>query len=207
MAFRRFKLEWCYETPWAYAPAMDWKETKIPGAWVFTPTIHGDSRGVFLESFTARSFREATGLHFDLAQLNISVSRRGVVRGLHACRIPPGQAKYVQCVAGEVLDVVVDIDPASTTFGQFDSVMLNDIERRAIFVGEGLAHGFCVRSESATLVYATSSPYNPAAEFAIHALDPELAIPWSPGHDLSLSERDMRAPSLHEAVMSGLISN
>ena len=194
-------------SPYAYTPAMDWERTKVPGAWVFTPTIHGDSRGVFLESFTAQSLSKATGLQFDLAQINVSVSSRGVVRGLHACRVPPGQAKYVQCVVGEVIDVVVDINPASTTFGQFDSVMLNDMERRAIFVGEGLAHGFCVRSESATLVYATSSPYNPEAEFAIHPLDPDLAIPWAPGLDLSLSEKDMRAPSLREAVLSGLIFN
>ena len=179
----------------------------IPGAWVFTPTIHADDRGLFLESYTARSLRAATGFQLELAQLNVSVSRKGVVRGLHASRIPPGQAKYVQCVAGEILDVVVDIDPASSTFGEHDSVVLNDVERRAVFVGERLAHGFCVWSDSATLIYATSSPYDPRVEFAIHPLDPELAIPWSSGHSLSLSERDGRAPSLGEAFSSGLISN
>lgn len=186
---------------------MKWEPTRISGAWVFTPNIHGDERGVFLESYTARSLKEATGYQLELAQLNISLSRKGVVRGLHACRVPPGQAKYLQCVAGEVLDVVLDIDPTSPTFGQHDSVVLNDTERRAIFVGEGLAHGFCVWSESATLVYATSSPFNPEAEFAINPLDPELAISWSPGDCLSLSEKDRRAPSLREAVSSGLITN
>ena len=175
---------------------------------MFTPTIHADDRGLFLESYTARSLREATGFQLELAQINISVSRKGVVRGLHACKVPPGQAKYVQCVAGEVLDVVVDIDPGSATFGQHDRVILNDTDRRAAFIGgEGLAHGFCVWSESATLVYATSSPFNPGAEFAINPLDPELAIPWSSGNDPSLSEKDRRAPSLREAVSSGLISN
>ena len=182
-----------------------WEPMGISGAWVFTPTTHIDDRGLFLESLTARSLREATGSELELAQLNISVSHRGVLRGLHACRVPPGQAKYVQCVVGEILDVVVDIDPESATFGQHDSVVLNDTTRRAIFVGEGLAHGFCVWSESATVVYATSSPFNPEAEFAIHPLDPELAISWSPLSDLALSEKDRSAPSLREAVSSGLI--
>ena len=186
---------------------MKWEPMGISGAWVFTPTIHADDRGLFLESYTARSLREATGFQFELAQINISVSRKGVVRGLHACKVPPGQAKYVQCVAGEVLDVVVDIDPGSATFGQHDRVILNDTDRRSAFIGEGLAHGFCVLSETATLVYATSSPFNPGAEFAINPLDPEIAIPWSSGNDLSLSEKDRRAPSLREAVSSGLISN
>lgn len=185
---------------------MEWEPLRIAGAWVFTPTIRVDERGPFLESYTARSLREATGRQLELAQLNVSVSHKGVVRGLHACRVPPGQAKYVQCVAGEVLDVVVDIDPTSSTFGQHAGIVLNESDRRAVFVSEGLAHGFCARSTSATVVYATSSAYDPGAEFSINPLDPELAIPWLRGHALVISEKDRQAPTLREAVASGLIS-
>ena len=184
---------------------MKWEPMGIPGACVFTPTIYGDSRGLFLESYTARSLREATGSSLDLAQLNISVSRKGVVRGLHACIVPPGQEKYVQCVAGEILDVVVDIDPATPTFGQHDSVILNETERRAVFVPAGLAHGFCAWSESATVVYATSSPYSPEEEFAINPLDSTLGISWGLEKQIVLSDRDRAAPTLEEALTSGLI--
>ena len=184
---------------------MKWEPTSIPGAWVFTPTIHEDDRGLFLESYTARSLREATGFQLELAQINISVSRQGVVRGLHACKVPPGQAKYVQCVAGEVLDVVVDIDPGSATFGEHDSVILNDSERRAVFISDGLAHGFCVWSGSATVVYATSSPYNPEEEFAINPLDSTVGISWGLERQLLLSDKDRTAPTLEEALTSGLI--
>lgn len=177
----------------------------IAGAWVFTPTVHKDARGLFLESYTLRSLREATGSSLEVAQLNISVSRKAVVRGLHACRIPPGQAKYVQCVAGEILDVVVDIDPASATFGQHDSVILSETERRAVFISEGLAHGFCVWSESATVVYATSSPHSPEEEFAINPLDSTLGISWGLEQQLVLSDKDKVAPTLEEALTRGMI--
>lgn len=167
---------------------------------VFTPTQHEDDRGIFLESYTARALHEATGFDLQVAQINISLSRKGVVRGLHACRVPPGQAKYVQCVAGEVLDVVVDIDPASSTFRQHVSVILNESNRRAVFIAEGLAHGFSARSDSATLVYATSSPYSPQDEFTINPLDPDLGISWGIDTGPILSERDAQAPPLYEAL-------
>ena len=184
---------------------MKWEPMRIPGAWVFTPTIHEDDRGLFLESYTARSLREATGFQLELAQINISVSRKGVVRGLHACKVPPGQAKYVQCVAGEVLDVVVDIDPRSASFGQHDRVILNDTDRRAVFISDGLAHGFCAWSDSATVVYATSSPYSPEEEFAINPFDSTLGISWGLEQQIALSEKDRTAPTLGEALSSGLI--
>lgn len=131
-----------------------------------------------------------------MAQINVSISRRGVVRGIHAARTPPGQAKYVQCLSGHILDVIVDIRPGSATFGQHAAIELDDIAREAVFISEGLGHGFCVLSESATVVYATSTPYDPDQEFGINPLDPNLALPWPTHLDLVLSPKDAAAPGL-----------
>lgn len=184
---------------------MNWSPAGISGAWLFTPSIHEDERGIFLESYTAQSLLEATGVDMNIAQLNISVSRKGAIRGLHACQYPHQQAKYIQCVSGSVLDVVVDIDPKSCNFGEHTTFILNDEDRNAVFVDTGLAHGVAVLSDWATLVYATSSPYNPDAEIAIHPLDPQLGISWLLDQDPVLSERDSAAPTLQAALASGLI--
>lgn len=135
---------------------MRFRNAGIEGAWVFTPTQHSDERGVFLEAYTAKALAEATGRELTLAQLNVSVSSRGVVRGVHAARTPPGQAKYVQCLAGRIVDVVVDIRPDSPTFGQHCVHVLDDQSREAMSISEGLGHAFCVLSESATVAYVTS---------------------------------------------------
>ena len=179
---------------------MRFRETEIDGAWVFTPTQHHDDRGAFLESYTARALREATGRDLALAQINVSVSRRGVLRGIHAAVTPPGQAKYVQCLAGSILDVVVDIRPDSPTFGRHVAVELDERAREAMFVSEGLGHAFCVLSESATVAYATSTPYDPEREFEINALDPELGLPWPTDYALLLSDKDRAAPTLAQSV-------
>ena len=176
------------------------RNTKLEGAWIFTPTQHHDERGTFLESYAASALREATGREFPLAQLNVSVSTRGVIRGIHASRTPPGQAKYVQCLMGQILDVVVDIRPGSVTFGQHVAIRLDDRDREAVFISEGLGHAFCVLSPTATVVYATSTPYDPEAEFGIHPLDPDLAIAWPADLRLMLSPKDRAAPSLSEMM-------
>jgi dTDP-4-dehydrorhamnose 3,5-epimerase len=176
------------------------RNTEIQGAWVFTPTQHADERGVFLEAFTASAFRGATGRDLTLAQLNVSVSKRGVVRGIHAARTPPGQAKYVQCLAGRIIDIIVDIRPGSRTFGQHVAIELDDITREAVFIEEGLGHAFCVLSESATVAYITSTPYCPGSEFGINPLDPDLAIPWPTDLKLVLSPKDQAAPTLRESI-------
>ncbi|MCU0262046.1 MAG: dTDP-4-dehydrorhamnose 3,5-epimerase family protein, partial [Candidatus Nanopelagicales bacterium] len=106
----------------------------IEGAWLFSPTIHGDQRGAFLEWFTDRSFSEATGHPLPLVQANASVSAKGVLRGIHFADVPPGQAKYVTCVTGSVLDVIVDIRVGSPTFGTWESVLLDDRSRRAVYL-------------------------------------------------------------------------
>ncbi|HEX7169057.1 MAG TPA: dTDP-4-dehydrorhamnose 3,5-epimerase [Acidimicrobiales bacterium] len=178
----------------------------LPGAWVFTPERHDDDRGFFVEWFRGDVLREATGRTFDLAQANHSRSRRGVVRGIHFAAVPPGQAKYVYCPEGEILDVVVDIRVGSPTFGRWESVVLDPDHRRAVFVAEGIGHGFVVLSEWASLCYVVNAPYTPAREFTVSPVDAHLAIDWQvPRDELVLSPRDVAAPSLLDAKRSGLL--
>jgi dTDP-4-dehydrorhamnose 3,5-epimerase len=172
----------------------------IHGAWEVTPQQHGDARGRFLEWYRHDRLAEATGRSLALAQANLSVSARGVVRGIHYADVPPGQAKYVTCVRGAVLDVVVDLRRGSPTFGAWEAVHLDDAERRAVYVSEGLGHGFCALTGDATLAYFCSTVYNPAAEHAVHPLDPALGIDWPVAAPV-LSERDAAAPGLDAAPL------
>jgi dTDP-4-dehydrorhamnose 3,5-epimerase len=118
------------------------RELAVSGAWEITPRLHADTRGTFFEWFTEGGFAEMAGHAFDLRQANCSVSASGVLRGLHFAQLPPSQAKYVTCVRGAVFDVVVDIRLGSPTYGRWDSVLLDDIDRRSVYISEGLAHGF-----------------------------------------------------------------
>jgi len=137
-----------------------------------------DDRGVFLESFKESVFAEVVGHSLHLAQMNISVSRAGTVRGIHFADVPPGQAKYVQCFAGRILDIVVDIRVGSPTFGQYESVELDSESRSGLYISEGLGHAFCALSDTATVGYLCSEGYSPEREHGIHPLDPDLALPW-----------------------------
>ena len=176
----------------------------IEGAWSFTPVLRPDDRGVFLESFKASVFEEAVGHIFDLQQMNISVSRIGTVRGVHFAEVPPGQAKYVQCFSGRILDIVVDIRVGSPTFGQYDAIELDDQSRTGLYIAEGLGHAFCALTESVTVGYLCSEPYAPTREHGIHPLDPELALPW-PAKSGLLSPKDAAAPTLAQALETGLL--
>jgi dTDP-4-dehydrorhamnose 3,5-epimerase len=174
----------------------------IAGAFEITPVQHRDSRGTFLEWYRFDKLAEAVGHPLDLAQANLSTSARGVVRGIHYADVPPGQAKYVTCVAGAVLDVVVDIRVGSPTFGRWEGVRLDDEERRAVYLAEGLGHGFCALTETATVTYLCSTTYRPGAEHGIDPLDPALGITW-PVDVPVLSGKDAEAPSLAAAQASG----
>lgn len=190
---------------------MEHRELAISGAWEFTPRQFGDPRGVFLEWFKAEKFDEVVGHHLDLQQANASVSAAGVVRGIHFADVPPGQAKYVTCVKGAVLDVVVDIRTGSPTFGQWDSVLLDDVDRRGIYLSEGLGHAFMSLEDDSTVVYLCSTGYSPGREHGIHPLDPDVAVAWPTtardGSPLTpqLSEKDVAAPTLAEARTQGLL--
>jgi dTDP-4-dehydrorhamnose 3,5-epimerase len=177
----------------------------IDGAWLYTPRVHADPRGAFLEAFRAADLREAAGHGLDLAQVNASVSKRGVLRGIHFADVPPGQAKYVTCVSGSVLDVVVDIRAGSPGFGRWEAVRLDDETRRGLYVAEGLGHGFLALSEQATVVYLCSTPFMPGREHGIHPLDPALGIDWPRDVEPLLSEKDAAAPTLKEALDAGLL--
>jgi dTDP-4-dehydrorhamnose 3,5-epimerase len=183
------------------------RELDIPGAWEITPEIHGDSRGLFFEWLTDRGFTGFAGHSLDVRQANCSVSAAGVLRGLHFAQLPPSQAKYVTCVSGSVFDVVVDIRLGSPTFGRWDSVVLDDSDRRTIYISEGLAHGFLALQDSSTVMYLCSAQYDPQREHTICATDPTLAIDWPlvDGAAPSLSDRDAAAPNLDEVRESGLL--
>jgi len=190
---------------------MKYRELTVPGAFEITPKQFGDPRGVFLEAFKAGAFADAVGHPLDLQQVNTSVSAAGVLRGIHFADVPPGQAKYVMCAKGAVLDVVVDIRVGSPTFGAWDTVLLDDVDRRAIYLSEGLGHAFMALEDGSTVVYLCSTGYAPGREHGIHPLDPDLAIEWPTaardGSPLApqLSEKDEAAPTLAEARAQNLL--
>jgi dTDP-4-dehydrorhamnose 3,5-epimerase len=176
----------------------------IAGAWQITPRLHHDDRGSFAEWYRFDHLAEAVGRPLDLAQGNVSVSRRGVVRGVHFADVPPGQAKYVMCARGAILDIVVDLRTGSPTYGQWEAVPLDDTGRGAVHLEAGLGHAFCALSEETVVVYLCSSVYNPAAERTVHPFDPDLAIEWPESARL-LSDRDARAPGLRRLRDDGLL--
>ncbi|MBN2176311.1 MAG: dTDP-4-dehydrorhamnose 3,5-epimerase [Demequinaceae bacterium] len=190
---------------------MQYRELEITGAWEITPRQFGDPRGVFLEWFKEGPFEEEVGHRFALAQSNMSVSAAGVVRGIHFADVPPGQAKYVTCVKGAVFDVVVDIRVGSPTFGRWDAVILDDADRRAVYLSEGLGHVFLSLEDGSTVVYLCSTVYDPAREHGVHPLDSTIGIRWPDqardGSSLTpiLSEKDAVAPTLAEARSAGLL--
>jgi dTDP-4-dehydrorhamnose 3,5-epimerase len=181
------------------------RELKIAGAWELTPQQHSDSRGMFFEWLTDHEFAGFAGHRLDVRQANCSVSKAGVLRGLHFAQLPPSQAKYVTCLSGSVFDVVVDIRVGSPTFGQWDSVLLDDRDHRTIYISEGLAHGFCALQDNSTVMYLCSSEYSPQREHTIAPTDPALAIEWPSEHELVLSDRDAAAPTLDEVRAAGLL--
>jgi dTDP-4-dehydrorhamnose 3,5-epimerase len=177
----------------------------IDGAWTFTPAVHRDDRGYFLEWFRAGELSESLGHWPETAQANCSVSRRGVIRGIHFSSVPPGQAKYVTCVSGAVLDVVVDLRVGSPSYGRWEAVRLDDQTRRAVFLAEGLGHAFTALSDEATVIYLCSTPYSPGREHGVHPLDPDIGIEWPAGTEPVLSAKDAAAPTLADARRAGLL--
>jgi dTDP-4-dehydrorhamnose 3,5-epimerase len=178
----------------------------IDGAWTFLPRQHPDDRGTFLEAFRGEEFAADLGYRLDVAQVNCSVSRRGVIRGIHYADVPPGQAKYVSCVRGAILDVVVDIRVGSPSFGAWELVRLDDVERRSLFLAEGLGHGFMALTDDATVLYLCSTGYAPGREHGLNPLDRGLGIDWpldEVGGQPLLSEKDAASPSLSDAEAAG----
>ena len=184
---------------------MQIRELSIPDAFEITPVQRADDRGVFLEWYRFDRLEETIGHPLTLRQANTSVSRKGVVRGIHFAEVPLGQAKYVTAPHGAVVDFVIDVRVGSPTFGQWDSVLLDTTDRRAIYLAEGLGHAFVALTDGATVSYLVSETYRPGVEFGIDPTDPEIGLVFPEVGDLLLSPKDTDAPSLAEAAQAGLL--
>lgn len=171
-------------------------KTRLPGVLVLEPTIYGDERGFFLESFNHNRYQQHLGLSYDFVQDNHSRSTRGVLRGLHAQAKHP-QGKLVRVSRGEVFDVAVDIDPESSTFGQWVGERLSDSNHRQLWIPPGYAHGFAVLSDVADFEYKCTDYYHPDDEIGVLWNDPDIGIDW-PLDDPLLSTKDAALPLLRE---------
>jgi dTDP-4-dehydrorhamnose 3,5-epimerase len=172
--------------------------TKLEGPVLLVPPVHGDERGFFVETFRESELSDV-GVTAAFVQDNQSRSRRGIVRGMH---FQPGQAKLVRCARGSVLDVLVNIRVGSPQFGEWEGYILDDVEHRQLYVPDGFAHGFCVLSEIADVVYKVSTYYDPGSESGFAFDDPEVGIEWPDTGELLASARDREAPSLAEITES-----
>lgn len=184
---------------------MHWREMAVSGAYEFTPETFEDERGVFVSPFLAEVASSVIGHQFPLAQMSHSRSRTRVIRGVHFTSDPPGQQKYVSCARGRVMDVVVDLRVGSPTFGAWDAVELDDVSFRAIYLPPGVGHAYAALQDDVVMSYMLSRSYEPALEYEINPMDPELGLPWPWLADAVLSERDRDAPTLAEALASGTL--
>lgn len=169
---------------------------EIPEVILFEPTVFGDERGFFYESFNQQTFNQLTGLNVQFVQDNHSKSQKGVLRGLHYQLPPKAQGKLVRVVQGEVFDVAVDIRKNSPTFGQWVSAILSAENKQQLWIPEGFAHGFLTLSETAEFLYKTTDYYAPEMERCIVWDDEALGIDWEFDLEISLSCKDKVALSL-----------
>jgi dTDP-4-dehydrorhamnose 3,5-epimerase len=175
---------------------MEARETRLPGALVLVPTVHHDDRGFFQETYRRDDFARL-GLTDEFVQENHSRSTRGVVRGMHL-QVGEGIAKLVRCARGEILDVIVDVRRGSPTYGGWEAFALDDRDHHQLYIPVGFAHGFCVLSDVADVVYRQSGYYAPTLERSIAYDDPRIGIEWPAGLELTVSARDRAAPPLDE---------
>ncbi|MBS4017760.1 MAG: dTDP-4-dehydrorhamnose 3,5-epimerase [Dechloromonas sp.] len=171
----------------------------LPGVLLLEPTVFGDTRGFFFESFNQRAFDELVGEHVRFVQDNHSKSTIGVLRGLHYQLPPKAQGKLIRVIQGEVYDVAVDLRRDSATFGHWSGTLLSAENKRQIWIPPGFAHGFVTLSETAEFLYKTTDYYSPAHERCIRWDDPALAIDWGFAGTPLLSAKDAVAPSFAEA--------
>jgi dTDP-4-dehydrorhamnose 3,5-epimerase len=181
------------------------KPLSIEGAWVTEPPVFPDDRGSFVAWFASEEFQQAVGHDFALRQANCSVSRRGVLRGIHYADVPPGQAKFLTCARGALLDVIVDLRVGSPTFGQSEFVRLDEHTGKGVYLSEGLGHGFLALTDDTTAIYLCSEGYAPQREHGVHPLDPGLGLKWPDDIEPVLSEKDAAAPTLAQAELQGAL--
>lgn len=175
-------------------------DLKLSGLKLIKPKIFEDPRGFFLESFQQNVY-EKHGITDYFQQDNHSYSKKGCIRGLHF-QSYPGQSKLIRVAVGKIFDVAVDIRPNSPTFGQWEGVILDDRSHCQLFIPVGFAHGFCVLSDEAHVMYKVSNPYDSKYEKGFRWDDPDVAIDW-PAKDPLVSERDQKAPFFKELFLSG----
>jgi len=186
---------------------MSFTPLSIQGSWVFTPQNFEDERGSFHEVFKLSAISETLGFDFQVKQVNQSISKAGVIRGIHWADVPPGQAKYVFCPRGSIWDIVVDIRVGSPTYGKWDADVISEKNGKAVLIREGLGHVFLALEENTVVNYLCTEPYNPSAEHEINPLDGNLAIPFTDNwkSEFLTSSKDRNADSLAEANVKGLL--
>ena len=172
-------------------------ETELKGCFIIEPKVYGDERGTFLELFKKRELEKELGFAFDFVQENKSISKKGVLRGLHFQTGEAAQAKLVTVQKGEVLDVIVDLRKTSSTFGHFIKIKLSDQNLKSIYIPKGMAHGFLALSQEVVFTYKCDNYYNPDKEAGIIYNDIDLNIDWEfPDIDFIISNKDRNLPSL-----------
>ena len=185
------------------------QKTSIEGVYIIEPTVFGDNRGYFMETYSETEFAEI-GLNYHFVQDNQSKSRKGVLRGLHFQK-ENTQAKLVRCIKGEVFDVAVDLRPGSNTYGKWEGVILSEENKKMFMIPRGFAHGFLVLSDEAEFTYKCDDIYNHEAEGGLAWNDPDVAIDWPMGdmkiEDLLTSEKDAKWPSLKELKETDLFQD
>ena len=174
---------------------MQVESTGLEGVFLVKPTVHGDDRGFFMETYHADKFAEL-GLPTEFVQDNHSRSSKGILRGLHF-QFPSWQGKLIRVIQGEVFDVAVDVRRESADFGKWYGTYLSEENKHQLYVPEGFAHGFCVTSDVADVVYKCTSVYNPSEDFSLSWNDPQIGISW-PIDDPILSAKDHNAMSLDD---------
>jgi dTDP-4-dehydrorhamnose 3,5-epimerase len=187
----------CRSLP-ASLPGVKRLPTRLDGLVLLAPAVHGDARGFFVETYRADAWA-AAGVPTDFVQDNHSRSRRGTLRGIHF-QTRPGQGKLVRVARGRVLDVVVDLRRGSPTFGEWESVELDDERGLQLYITVGFGHGFCVLSETADFVYKCTAYYDAATEKGIRFDDPEVGVEWPRDVELLFSQRDRDAPLLADVA-------
>lgn len=184
-------------------------DTKINGVYIIEPTVFGDNRGYFMETYSQKDFEEI-GITCQFVQDNQSKSKKGVLRGLHFQK-QNSQAKLVRCIKGEVFDVAVDLRPGSKTYGKWEGVILSEENKKMFMIPKGFAHGFLVLSEEAEFCYKCDDVYNPSAEGGLAWNDKDVAIDWPMQNihkeELITSEKDAKWPTLQELKQTDLFKD
>ena len=180
------------------------EELGVKDVYIAESKIWGDERGFFREWFKSEEIKKATGRDFEIEQANISLSSRGTLRGIHYSTAPRGQAKWITCVTGSIRDVIVDIRPESKTFGRWIEVELTGDSGKAVFISEGLGHGFLALEDNTAVAYLVSTPFSPTDEFEINPLDEKIGINGGMNlSELKISDKDKKAPTLAERLTEG----